>query len=84
MNAGIPNVDIYVDGVQEGSVSMTKASAGAPACAGNDGFTATVDLGLSKSSQKSYSIYRGGTMNIIQSGYVQVEAASCSWVQLNY
>ncbi|MFT5778501.1 MAG: hypothetical protein ACI837_001457 [Crocinitomicaceae bacterium] len=84
VTASIPNLDFYIDGVQEGSVSVTQFSVSEPTCAGSEGFTATISLGTSQSSSKSYSIKEGGTSNVIQSGTVSITNTPCKWIELNY
>ena len=84
VNASIPSVDFYIDGVSEGSVSMTQFSSSAPVCSGPDGFTATVDLGSSTSVSKTYSIKESGTSTIIQSGTISISNTPCKWVELTY
>lgn len=84
VNASIPNVDFYIEGVQVGSVSATQFSSSAPTCGGGEGFTATVSLGTSKSVTKSYQIKKGGTNTILQSGTVLATNPLCHWVELSY
>ena len=84
VNASIPNVDFYLDGVQVGSVSATQFSVDAPTCGGSEGFTATVFLGTSKSLTKNYQIKKGGTSTVLQSGTVLATNPLCHWVELTY
>ena len=84
VNASIPNIDFYVDQVKEGTVSATQFSVSEPVCSGSEGYTATIDLGTSKSVAKVYEIKDAATGNVIQSGFVTVTNTPCKWIELNY
>lgn len=84
VNASIPNVDIVIDGVMEGSIGMTQFSVGEPACGSGDGFLAYVDMETLGTKTYSYVIYKGGTTEIVQSGNVGVTANNCQWIELIY
>jgi hypothetical protein len=84
VNAGVPSVDFYIDGVLQGSASMTQFSVSAPVCGGDDGFTVTSNLGSENSVIKSYSIKRGGESTVIQTGNITIKSPGCNSVQLTY
>lgn len=84
VTASVPNVDFVVNGIMEGSVSMTESSVVEPGCASNEGFLAYIDLTDSENQTLPYVIYKGGTNDIIQSGNVAVFANQCRAVELTY
>lgn len=84
VNASVPNVDIVINSVFEGSVGMTQSSVVEPDCDGSEGFLAYVDLTDTKQQTLPYVIYKSGTTEIIQSGNVVVSANQCQWIQLTY
>ncbi len=84
VNASVPNVDIVIDGVMEGSVGMTQSSVDEPVCGSGEGFLAYVDLVDKDLQTLPYVIYKSGTTDIIQSGNVAVTGNQCQWIQLTY
>ena len=84
VNASIPAIDFYIDGVQQGSVSVTQFSTVQAECGGSEGITAVLDLGTGESVSKAYKIMEGGTSNVLQSGTVLVSKDVCHWIEFNY
>jgi len=84
VNASIPEVDIKINGIMEGSMGMTQFSIYEPPCGSNEGYMATVDMDKLGSQTLPYVIYEGGTSNIIQSGNVVVNSNQCQWIELTY
>lgn len=84
VNASIPEIDFYINGEKQGSVSMTQYSSVQPTCGGNEGITAVTDLGSGESVSKTYSIKEGGTNNVLQSGTVLVSKDICHSIEFTY
>ncbi|MCR9173172.1 MAG: hypothetical protein NXI10_11795 [bacterium] len=84
VNASIPNVDIVINGVMEGSIGMTESSVTEPACGDGEGFLAYIDMSDTYTQTMPYVIYKGGTTEIVQSGNVGVKANQCEHIELTY
>jgi len=83
LNAGIININYFIDGYKVGSKSVTAYSATEPNCGQGGLVTATQNMGNSKTLTIKYEVYEAeNPSNLLFTGNINFKANSCVKVRL--
>lgn len=83
LNAGIININYFLDGYKVGTKPATAYSATEPNCGQSGLVTAIHHMGKSKTLSVKYEVYEAeNPLNLLFSGYVNLKANTCIKVKL--